>query len=186
MTEATPRWQMLAFVACCIYSAAAIATSWINTAHNSDTVLQSFISIHKWTPYYWEENRFGMLVPALAAPIRAWGWNLLVQMFLIAGSGLGCLYLTARLTGSTRLQAQSGTPLIFAVVLLIFRPGAALVLLLSSTYLPPLFLMLAALRVWTDQGTARLPLRVAGFVFLLLLSLWINTANVIVVGIAVI
>jgi hypothetical protein len=54
------------------------------------------VSLQRWTPFYWDQERYGMLVPLLALPVRDPFWNLLLQRFLLAVAGLGAVVLLAR------------------------------------------------------------------------------------------
>jgi hypothetical protein len=54
------------------------------------------VSLQRWTPFYWDQERYGMLVPLLAMPVRDPFWNLLLQRFLLALAGLGAVVLLAR------------------------------------------------------------------------------------------
>lgn len=185
MTSPFSRWHLPVFLASWIFGAACVATSWINTGHNADTILQTLISIDGPAPYYWGENRFGMLVPLLASPIRNYGWNLMFQVFLVALTGIGSVWLVSRLIAGDRSsdEAMAATPLVLAGLLLLLKSLAALVLLLGSTYLPPLFLLLAAVSVTIDPRIRWWWLRVPLVALLLALSLWINLANSVFAGV---
>src|SRR5687767_4363967 len=76
-----------------LYCAAAVNFSWIQSWHNSDTVIHALISIDRYSPFYWSENRFGTLVPLLALPVRDYAWNLLVQCQILIVAGIGVLAL---------------------------------------------------------------------------------------------
>jgi hypothetical protein len=81
--------------------ACALAALWIDfgTIHRrqqGDSLLNILISLYHWTPYMWEQDRFGMLIPLLAWPIKHPLWNLLFQEFLSIFSGLAAFYLLAR------------------------------------------------------------------------------------------
>jgi hypothetical protein len=52
----------------------------IHAFHNSDSLIPILMSLDRWTPFYWEQNRFGMIVPLLALPVRDPFVNLLVQV----------------------------------------------------------------------------------------------------------
>jgi hypothetical protein len=54
------------------------------------------VSLQRWTPFYWDQERYGMLVPLLALPVRDPLCNLLLQRFLLVFSGLAALVLVAR------------------------------------------------------------------------------------------
>ena len=51
----------------------------IHGFHNSDSLIPILLSLDRWTPFYWGQNRFGMIVPLLAVPVRDPFANLLVQ-----------------------------------------------------------------------------------------------------------
>ncbi|HEY2738982.1 MAG TPA: hypothetical protein VGK45_11305, partial [Thermoanaerobaculia bacterium] len=50
--------------------------------HDSDSLVPVLMSLQRWTPFYWEQNRFGSLVPLLAIPVHGPFHNLLVQVGL--------------------------------------------------------------------------------------------------------
>jgi len=64
--------------------------------HHGDTILSALISLYHWTPFYWDQNRFGMLIPLLAIPCRNPFWNLLFQCGVSLFAGLGALMLFVR------------------------------------------------------------------------------------------
>jgi hypothetical protein len=61
-----------------------------------DSIVAVLVSLQRWTPFYWDQERYGMLVPLLALPVRDPLWNLLVQRFLGGLAGLGAVVLLAR------------------------------------------------------------------------------------------
>jgi hypothetical protein len=165
------------------YCAAVVNFSWVQSWHNSDTVIPALISIDRYTPFYWAENRFGMLVPLLASPVSDYGWNLLIQSFLVVLSGATSLILLHALDIP---KFTSSRILLGAILLLIlFKPAAAVTLLLpGSPYLVALFLLLAALYLLFERG-GRPPLRWCAGTVLVLLSLWVNVSNVVTAVVAV-
>src|SRR5215472_2910245 len=64
--------------------------------HHGDTVLSALISLYHWTPFCWDQNRFGMLIPLLAIPFRNPFWNLLFQCGVSLFAGLAALMLLVR------------------------------------------------------------------------------------------
>ena len=54
------------------------------------------ISLQCWTPFVWEQDRFGMLVPLLATPISNPLGNLIFQAFLTTFAGLATFFVLAR------------------------------------------------------------------------------------------
>ena len=64
--------------------ACAAAAVWIDLTriqanHDADSLVPMFVSLYGWTPFYWSQNRLGMLVPLLATPFSHPFTNLLVQ-----------------------------------------------------------------------------------------------------------
>jgi len=47
--------------------------------HDSDSLVPVLMSLQRWTPFYWEQNRFGSLLPLLAIPVHGPFHNLLTQ-----------------------------------------------------------------------------------------------------------
>jgi hypothetical protein len=80
-------------------AACAAAALWIDLGHfhrieDGDSMLPVLISLQRWTPFYWEQDRFGQLVPLLAMPFKDPLVNLLVQRGLFLFAGL-CSFLAA-------------------------------------------------------------------------------------------
>lgn len=167
-----------------LYCAAAVNFSWIQSWHNSDTVIHALISIDRYSPFYWSENRFGMLVPLLASPVRDYAWNLLVQSQILVVAGIGVLTLLNAFDRPLR-PASPVLRISMAGLLLLafFKPLAAVVLLLGGPYFLSLFLVLSALHVLLE--CQRWPAaRWIGAAILLLLSFWVNVSNMVIALIA--
>jgi hypothetical protein len=78
--------------------AAVVAVAWLVDAsaihrfQSSDSLIPILVSLQKWTPYYWLQDRLGMLLPLLALPLHNPQTNLLAQNYLAAaGSALAFL-----------------------------------------------------------------------------------------------
>ena len=61
--------------------------AWMNLAslhesEHADSLLLVLVSTQRWTPFYWGQDRFGMLLPLLAMPVRQPVLNMVVQGFL--------------------------------------------------------------------------------------------------------
>jgi hypothetical protein len=54
------------------------------------------VSLQRWTPYFWEQDRYGMLIPLLARPVANPFANLLLQGFLNVSCGLAAFFFLAR------------------------------------------------------------------------------------------
>src|SRR5437870_5784088 len=79
---------------------ASIAT-WVNLgtlhrSHTGDSLIPILVSLYRWTPFYWEQDRIGMLIPLLARPFRSPLVNLLVQDGLTTWCGLMAMFLLPR------------------------------------------------------------------------------------------
>ena len=59
----------------------------VSLAH-ADTLIPSLVSLQRWTLFYWGQDRWGMLLPALAMPIRHPLANLLTQLGLSTAAAL--------------------------------------------------------------------------------------------------
>ncbi len=65
----------------------------IQSRQNGDSLVMSLVSLYHWTPLFWEQDRLGMLVPALATPFRSPLGNMLAQAGLTIFSGLASFFL---------------------------------------------------------------------------------------------
>jgi hypothetical protein len=149
----------------------------IHRGHHADSLLPVLVSLLRWTPYYWEQDRFGMLVPLLAYPYRNPLTNLLVQDFLDLACGLAAFVLLAR-------YALRGDPAAPAVGLL----GAAALLGLTPPVYKFMYLVDASYGVWLTLGLGSVLLadnppgasqlkrraRTAGGLVLSVLAHWVN------------
>ena len=169
-----------------MYCAIAMNFSWIQSWHNSDTVIPALVSIEKYSLFYWSENRFGMLVPLLASVVRDYGWNLLIQSQLIVAAGIGTVVVIDVLTARQSSTRTVRVTLAALLLLLFYKPQAALVLLLpGSPYLMGLFLTVGALCVLLRTSPPNVISWIIGGV-LLLLAFWVNPSNVVMAGAAVV
>src|SRR5512138_3409683 len=63
---------------------------------HADAIVPVLVSLQRWTPFYWDQECYGMLVPLLALPVRDPFWNLLLQRGLLVLAGLASVLLLAR------------------------------------------------------------------------------------------
>jgi len=69
---------------------------------HADSLLPVLVSIQRWTPFFWGQDRFGMLVPLLAMPLRDPIANLLTQGWMMMSAALLAPFVVARfITGRT-------------------------------------------------------------------------------------
>ena len=68
----------------------------VHLLEHGDSIVPVLVSLQRYTPLYWDQERYGMLVPLLALPFRNPLWNLLVERGLLVLSGLAGVVLLAR------------------------------------------------------------------------------------------
>ncbi|HVG10977.1 MAG TPA: hypothetical protein VNM67_24955 [Thermoanaerobaculia bacterium] len=64
--------------------------------HRADSLIPVFAGLYRWTPFFWEQNRFGQLIPLLSLPIDSPFANLLFQVGLRLFAVTGSFFLLAR------------------------------------------------------------------------------------------
>jgi hypothetical protein len=90
--------SMLMLLIVCAGVATWIDFGRLHRYHNGDALIPILVSLYRWTPFYWGQARFGMLLPLLAMPFRNPLTNLLVQMGLSIFAALVSMCLLARYT----------------------------------------------------------------------------------------
>jgi hypothetical protein len=93
-TAVRPLWPYLLLNAA---AAVWIAFSGIHRLHNSDSLMFSLASLYAWTPFFWEQDRVGMLVPLVASICPDPVLNLVLQTGVTAFAGLCVPLLLAEL-----------------------------------------------------------------------------------------
>ena len=159
----------LGWAAVAVLIAYAVASGEIALRHNSDSLIPIFVSLESWTPFYWGQNRFGMLVPLLALPVRDSLWNLIVQ------NGLSALLLltgTAALSRHLGVRWPSGIAIALVAVIVTFSFDNLKVLLLTTnqSYSPALGLCGLAVGQFMDGSPGRILIGGA----LMVLGAWVN------------
>jgi hypothetical protein len=88
----------------------------LHDMQTADSLVPILVSTQWWTPFYWGQDRFGMLVPLLSWPVRHPLANLLVQGWLMSVAGLLAPWLVARFTQARGwLAAGAAANLLFMV-----------------------------------------------------------------------
>ena len=114
--QSHPRRELAIVLACLIAGALWIDLGAIHRHHTSDSIVMVLVSLHAWTPFYWEQDRLGMLFPLLATPWSHPLTNLLVQEALTTVAGLSCAFLLGWYTvGRTRGIAVGALAAIFLI-----------------------------------------------------------------------
>src|SRR5207237_2850789 len=76
--------------------AAWIGAGSLHDLQHADSLLAVLISTQRWTPFFWGQDRFGMLVPLLAMPFRHPLTNLLAQGWIMSAAALLAPFVIAR------------------------------------------------------------------------------------------
>lgn len=174
-----------------LYAALAISLGPIQRHQTSDTILSTFVSVIRYEPYYWGENRFGMLVPLITSVFRQPYVNLLAQTLIYVLSWFGAAWFLHRLCSTP--ESGIRTPLLLqttlALTLLSFQYTHETIgpLFLGHPHILALAICLAAaylVRVDTKVQSTFLHLSV--LFTLLLLAFWVHLGSVIVAALLLI
>jgi hypothetical protein len=158
----------------------------LGTLHDfghADSLLPVLVSTQRWTPFFWGQDRFGMLVPLLAMPIRQPLANLLVQGWITTSAGLLAPFVVARFAtgrGEDWIAIGACTNLLF---LLITPPVVQFDWLVAQPYGLSICLGFAALVVAGESDRAR---DSVAALLLLGLACWINIGIVVMLAIGAI
>lgn len=81
--------------------AAVVAALWMDLSrlhafHTSDSLIPILSGLYLWTPFFWEQNRYGSLIPLLSLPIDSPFYNLLFQVGLRLLAVAAAFFLMAR------------------------------------------------------------------------------------------
>ena len=142
-----------------------------------DSIVPVLVSLQRWTPFYWDQERYGMLVPLLALPIRDPLANLLFQRAALVLAGLAAVVLLARHVLAGRDWPLAGT--LSAGMLLAAAPAPWLFEYLGDQpYGLSLVLALGGLAVAEPgaDGQRGWPRLALGFV-LVAAAHWVNAAT---------
>jgi hypothetical protein len=165
------------------WTAAVLAALWIDFGafhrlHNSDSIVPVLVSLIRWTPFYWEQDRLGMLVPLLALPFRNPLANLLAESAFNAFCGLAAFFLCARYVVR---RAWLFTGALSASLFLLFNSKETRFqyLGLAQPYGVGMFLGLGGLLLLENSTYSR-PLRITFSFICLLAASWVNAALIFV------
>jgi hypothetical protein len=152
----------------------------IHQYHSSDSLLPVLVSLQHWTPFFWLQDRVGMLVPLVAIPLRHPFANLLVQDGLYIFSGLTSFLLLARYVLPNRAYALVGIGSA-SVFVALAPPGWCFNLFINTFYGVWLALGLAGL-VLLDLPGRLTWIRLTCALTLLVLAHWAYTATALLLG----
>jgi len=141
--------------------------------HDSDSLVPVLMSLQRWTLFYWEQNRFGSLLPLLALPVRGPFHNLLVQVGLRLLAVVLSFFLLAR-----AVVPRPYWPAVGAVTLVLYIVGKgqfAHCFLQTQPYPQATVLALGGLAVLGDCRRAG---RIGGGALLIGLAFWVSPSLV--------
>jgi len=141
--------------------------------HDSDSLVPVLMSLQRWTPFYWEQNRFGSLLPLLAMPWRGPFHNLLAQVALRLLAVVLSFFLLAR-----TVVPRSYWPAVGAATLALYVAGKGLYahcFLQMQPYPQAVALALGGLAV---LGDSRKVGRIGGGALLIGLAFWVSPSIV--------
>jgi hypothetical protein len=147
--------------------------------HHADSLVPVLTGLTAWTPFYWGQDRYGMLIPLLALPVRNPEAHLLVQGFLtIALSAWGLMQLVRALLPRSVLWAPAAALLM--VLLLLLPPAVELRfnILWVQPYMLSFGLGLSAVALVRRGGA----LGLAAAALLFLAAAWVNVSLAVVVA----
>ncbi|MBI3182355.1 MAG: hypothetical protein HYZ28_09450 [Myxococcales bacterium] len=166
-------------LAACAAAALCLDLSAFHRHHNADSLVPVLVSLIRWTPFYWDQDRFGMLAPLLALPFQGVLANLLVQYGLLCFAFFAAHILLARYLWADARWPLAGSLGATAMVMLI--PGDTLMAIVHNPFSPSLALGAAGLLAIGDADRPSAPRLGAGLV-LLLASSWVNAGAALILG----
>src|SRR3954471_3196192 len=178
MTSRHP-WAVVSIVAAGL--AVWIGLGTLHDYDHADSLLTVLISTQRWTPFFWGQDRFGMLVPLLAMPIRHPLANMLTQGWIMSSAALLAPFAVARfLTGRGGAWFAIGacTNLLF---LLLTTPAVQFDWLVTQPYGLSISLGFAGLIVAEQRDR---PGDIVVGLLLLALACWVNIGIVVMLAIA--
>lgn len=175
-------WRLAAAVAIVcslVLVAVSVGGSWrIQRFQNSDTFIFSLSSTQMWTPFFWGQDRLGMLFPLLAKPVADPLWNMVVQNIMMCLCGLASLVLLGWYFTDFWLGAVAGLTVWLMAVWDEWLAFDSLVA--HPEYLAALCLALTGMLVLAGgaSGRQRPPgaLRLVCGAIFVLLGCWVNVA----------
>ncbi len=157
----------------------AAASVWLSLTRfeygqNADSIVPALVSLQHWTPYFWDTNRYGMLLPLLAAPLRNPLANLLFQAAVGIFAGMSSSFLLVRYFFDDSYYWLSAAALQNIWLLLLVPPYTRFDWLVVQCYGMSFFLAFTGLLLLRKK-------RWVAATALLLLASWVNAATFVLV-----
>jgi hypothetical protein len=172
MTERAEGWVWTAAAGlACVLVAVWMDLSPLHAFHTSDSLIPVLSGLYLWTPFFWEQNRYGSLIPLLSLPVHSPFHHLLFQVALRLFAVAAAFFLLARAVIPRRYW-----PAVGGVTLALWVAGKGIddhAFLQMQPYGQAIALSLAGILLIDGDGRGRV---VAGL-GLLLLGTWISATT---------
>jgi len=177
-------WHLVAFCSVALASLA-VDLGRVHLQSHSDSYVPILASLQRWTLFYWDQARYGLLVPLIALPVTDPLYNLLLQRAILILSGLVAIPLIVRFVLPRSPWVHTGLLAIAALLSLAPHPWS-FEYLADQPYGLSLVLALGALVLAeTPPGTrcgvmpwrwGVSPLRLLSATVLMIAAHWVNVA----------
>jgi hypothetical protein len=148
----------------------------------SDSLLPVLASLYRWTPFYWDQNRLGLLVPLLAVPFKNPFTNLIIQTWLVLFATLATCFLLPAYVLRGRVASCAALLAAAFFFVLLTKDWSFYFSFGQMAYPVGLALGLGALGLLADRGGRPSALRLAVALALSLLAHWVNGATLFALG----
>lgn len=162
----------LGVLAAVVALAAWLDFSRLQEGHHGDSLVPVLAGLTAWTPFFWGQDRFGMLIPLLALPVRDPQAHLLVQGFLVIALSLWGLMLLVRTLLPCAFRWGPPAALMLVLLLLLAPADQRFNILWVQPYTLSFSLALSALVLLRRPGALRLV--AAGVLFFA--AAWVNVS----------
>jgi hypothetical protein len=151
----------------------------LQEGHHADSLVPVLTGLTAWTPFYWGQDRYGMLIPLLALPVRDPEAHLLLQGFLtLVLSAWGLILLVRALLPRSIPWVPAAALLLILLVLLPPAEEVRFNILWAQPYMLSFGLGLSAAALVHSGGAAR----AAAGALLFLAAAWVNVSLAVVVA----
>jgi len=166
-----------------VFTAVAALAAWLDFSrlqelHHADSLVPVLSGLTAWTPFFWGQDRFGMLISLLALPARDPLAHLLLHGFLVLGLSCWGLILLVRILLPDAFPWAPAAALLLGLLLLLAPPEQRFNILWVQPYTLSFSLGLSAVALLRRASV----LRLAAATVLYLAAAWVNVAVGLVVA----
>jgi hypothetical protein len=170
--------SLLAVVGSVVALAAWLDFSRLQEGHHADSLVPVLTGLTQWTPFFWGQDRFGMLIPLLALPVRDPEAHLLLQGFLVISLSIWGLILLVRTLLPREYPWVPPAALLLVLLLLLAPSDQRFNILWVQPYTLSLSLGLSAVELLRRSGV----LRLLGAALFFFAAAWVNIGVGVVVA----